>query len=1054
MKRFINWVNNPKNKSINCFTIIYKIYYFFSLYMKIIVKFFNIFFLRQNTIYYVIVISFICCSVFINVSNIFYINSNVYNSILGYYYVYFFLFISYLFIYYIITILLITFNKDNGFYRKRNYHYKHTCYNKKNNKYKFTHKTYRNYSTMNSKSSKNKIKFNYVRSIVNKRILCKVDFIAFGDENYILSLKSTIIRNWEIFDKTLNNQIIKFRVLMVDDERINTKSIGTGILHIANTTDNYKRFADLIIKWISDKSNEYNNSGIGENVFIYWTSFLEEEITNKILETEDQSTVIKAFSNQTKALISKEIPIPKIVTISKLTNYFKGVNPIGEVIDKVINVYKYTISDDIVVHVKNRSENNSNGIIRPRWKIHTLYSIYDFELQQPGLSWLEIHSTKEVKRFIRIVNNVIEVGRKDSVQFYEIQKSVLIKQQIRIGKNRSIRYGTFDIETININNVNVPYCAVIKTRGKKAKDPDFIQSFYLSDYNNPNHIIQHLIFHMCSFDKTYWYAHNIGSFDGVLILNTLCDIHYEIKPTWAGDVLTEIIVRDKNKKRTIHIKDTIKLLPGKLDDIGKSFNIVQSKGNFPHDFATIENLNYIGKDPNNKGRNDLWNFKEEAIKYCTNDTEILYEIITKFRNNIWYDWKIDISRINTISSLAMKIFLSSFYNINNTPIYHTGISNEDILRMAYYGGTNLKFIDRIDNGYIYDIVSQYPNAIMRDIPSGKPVFTDNIENLENFFGFIYCEVTCPDRSVLKNPILPRRIKVDNIERIVIGTGTWKGWYFSEELKYAKEIGYIITPISGFRFNRGVDIFKKYIDHFFIIKIQSTDAKRILAKLILNSLYGRWGINRRSSVIILVKKEEYNNLKKVHNLISSINDTYDLIAVDEPVRNEIKNLISKSGLMNEDQEKDLYSIEDTWKPNSTAVQLSAAISSYARISINKYINITDNVIAYIDTDSVVVQNKLPDNEVGEDLGIIKLEHTINEGLFIRPKFYGIKNNKGEILIKCSSIDSSHITWKDIESCIKGNKYDTVQTNLVADWKTISVKTVKKNVEIDGKSIFDR
>lgn len=35
-------------------------------------------------------------------------------------------------------------------------------------------------------------------------------------------------------------------------------------------------------------------------------------------------------------------------------------------------------------------------------------------------------------------------------------------------------------------------------------------------------------------------------------------------------------------------------------------------------------------------------------------------------------------------------------------------------------------------------------------------------------------------------------------------GTWEGWYFSEELKFAEENGYKITVYKGYNFNRVED----------------------------------------------------------------------------------------------------------------------------------------------------------------------------------------------------------------------------------------------------------
>jgi len=53
-------------------------------------------------------------------------------------------------------------------------------------------------------------------------------------------------------------------------------------------------------------------------------------------------------------------------------------------------------------------------------------------------------------------------------------------------------------------------------------------------------------------------------------------------------------------------------------------------------------------------------------------------------------------------------------------------------------------------------------------------------------------------------------------------------------------------------------------------------------------------------------------------------------------------------------------------------ISAAISAYARISINKFKNIPGNPCIMSDTDSVVLSKKLPNSFIGKDLGQMKLE----------------------------------------------------------------------------------
>lgn len=54
----------------------------------------------------------------------------------------------------------------------------------------------------------------------------------------------------------------------------------------------------------------------------------------------------------------------------------------------------------------------------------------------------------------------------------------------------------------------------------------------------------------------------------------------------------------------------------------------------------------------------------------------------------------------------------------------------------------------------------------------------------------------------------------------------------------------------------------------------------------------------------------------------------------------------------------------------------------------------------DTDSVVLTHPLPDYLIGWELGQMKLEHEIVEGIYIRKKFYCIKTSENKVIIKSS------------------------------------------------------
>ena len=60
---------------------------------------------------------------------------------------------------------------------------------------------------------------------------------------------------------------------------------------------------------------------------------------------------------------------------------------------------------------------------------------------------------------------------------------------------------------------------------------------------------------------------------------------------------------------------------------------------------------------------------------------------------------------------------------------------DKIIREAYFGWHNAVYVNfRENGGYFYDMVSQFPNLMLNDMPVGNPVLT-NENSIDNFCGF-------------------------------------------------------------------------------------------------------------------------------------------------------------------------------------------------------------------------------------------------------------------------------------------------------------------------------
>ena len=117
------------------------------------------------------------------------------------------------------------------------------------------------------------------------------------------------------------------------------------------------------------------------------------------------------------------------------------------------------------------------------------------------------------------------------------------------------------------------------------------------------------------------------------------------------------------KKFEQHFIDSYNFFMSPLKKLSETYVIDTLKGYFPHHFNTVENQDYIGKLPcpkmfgadrmmpkdykdfmswyeTFKGQDD-WNFKEELVKYCKDDVELLAKAVLAFRKIFYNKLKTD-----------------------------------------------------------------------------------------------------------------------------------------------------------------------------------------------------------------------------------------------------------------------------------------------------------------------------------------------------------------------------------------------------------------------------
>ena len=582
---------------------------------------------------------------------------------------------------------------------------------------------------------------------------------------------------------------------------------------------------------------------------------------------------------------------------------------------------------------------------------------------------------------------------------------------------------TMDIETINLEGKLNPYL-ICAYNGK-----DKISSFGVDQNSIFSNFIKQLLSETFTpSNNVTVYAHNLSGFDGIFLLRHLLQFG-KVDPLLFNNRLVCINFRTESGK-TITFKDSYLLLPLSLRLLCTAFGISTPKTYFPFNMTDV---NYSGTFPQfeywtditqaaydsiklefNKN-NRLWCFKTESIKYCKLDCQSLHEVLTKFNELIFNNFSINIHKTLTLPALAMRIFKTHYMPVNT--IFRLSGEVEQNIRQSYTGGAVDVYIphNRIGSFFLpvkamftklfyYDVNSLYP-TIMANLamPVGKPVaFEGDIRKIEPVaYGIFYCEITSP--SYIKHPILQRKIKGKGT---VAGLGTWHGWIPSIEMDNAAKYGYTFQIIKGYQFEKGF-IFKEYVTKMFELRLQYSKSHpmNLIAKLLLNSLYGKFGMRVESTKVEIFNLNSESGKLALKSLLDTApNSVKDFIEFDSNRYLFVRDVIA-----------DVFN-EDSYHGTDVNIAIASTITAGARIFMSAFKNNSLYNLYYSDTDSIVIDRLLNPRLVGTALGQLKLEHVISKAVFLAPKVYGFITKNGEEVIKVKGVTSeiaSGIHINDLE-----------------------------------------
>lgn len=507
-----------------------------------------------------------------------------------------------------------------------------------------------------------------------------------------------------------------------------------------------------------------------------------------------------------------------------------------------------------------------------------------------------------------------------------------------------------------------------------------------------------------------------------------------IKPLIFNDKLLSLQITYNNY--TLIFKDSLLLLPSSLSKLCKSFGLEENKGIFPF---KLNNIYYLGRVPflsdhinvsyddymefykdyfDSHGfplDNKYWYFKEEAIKYCELDCKVLYQIIKKFNLLTFDSFNINIDKFPTLSSLSFAIFRKNYINKNEDDMMIHQLHGEisDNIRQSYTGGAVDMYLPIGNDLFAYDVNSLYPYVMAnKPMPVGQPTyFEGDIRKIDSkAFGFFYCKITNPE--YLEHPIIQTHVKIkDQGIRTLAPLGTWDDMIFSEEMDNAIKYGYKFEILWGYTFNKKV-IFKDFVEDLYKIRLSypKSDPMNYIAKIIMNSLYGRFGMNDKFIITRILDNKSYNLFENDKNKIIQ-----DIIELGNKTLVQYK-------------EDNLDKILDNGSQiHNINIAVASAITAYSRIHMTQFKNNPNYNLFYTDTDSIYIDKPLENELIGKELGLMKLEAIIKKGIFLAPKVYGYITDNNKQIIKVKGLSKNNIlTLNDLKDLlIKDSKLELNQ-----------------------------
>lgn len=456
----------------------------------------------------------------------------------------------------------------------------------------------------------------------------------------------------------------------------------------------------------------------------------------------------------------------------------------------------------------------------------------------------------------------------------------------------------------------------------------------------------------------------VDVFLGFLELHTRKDITlYVFAHNLAYDIeLTGII--QKLVERGFEVVDMVMNDPPNYIKVARKDTRIVFVDTFNYWQVSVEKMGKaIGLE---KGKYDeVEHDREKLIQYCRTDvrilTEYLLEYIRFIRKNDLGPFKL------TLASQAFSAYRAKF--MNEEIFVHNDPRAIDLERKAYYGGRVECFRIGDFNGqtfYKLDVNSMYPHVMKHfEYPKKLVAYSENIplhlleKHLKTHYVIADVEIST------QTPAYPCKLQ----DKLCFPIGCFRTVLHHSELLIALRENAIRNVFRIAIYEKG-NLFTEYVDYFYRIKTeaesQKNEVQRTFAKIMLNSLYGKFG-------------QSGHHTEYVENTVNPRFGRF--VGYSEKLGRRVETVCLGNKIRVSWNEGESY---------YSCPSIAGAVTSYARAVLWKYIEIADREnVYYCDTDSLIVNNdgfvRLVDWIDQTKLGFLKVED-ISDNLTI----HGLKD----------------------------------------------------------------